>query len=108
MEKIPAMPETTLDAADVLDWNHLCNIAEHVEAPKNWNDGAKRFAYWFTSSGDVAAQNTMLTDLLLNATYKQSPEAAEEVIGAMCTSLGANREKLRGFAKQIGIKLKRS
>lgn len=102
------MPENTLDAADILDWGHLCEIAELVEAPKNWNDGAKRFAYRFTSSADVAAQNTMLTDLLLNATYKQSSETAEEVIRVMCSSLSADREKLREFAKQIGIKLKRS
>ena len=104
----PKMPESTLDAADILDWDYMCEISELVEYPKNWSDGAKRFAYRFTSCGDVEGQNTMLADLLFNATYKQSTEAAEEVIDALCKSLGADREKLRGFARQIGIKLKRS
>jgi hypothetical protein len=85
----------------------LCEIGELVEKPRTWSDGAKRFAYRFTSCGDVAGQNTMLADLLWNATYKQSQEATEEVINALCISLHADREKLRGFAKKLGIKLKR-
>lgn len=102
------MPESKLDAADVLDWDHMCRIAEFVERPRNWNDGAKRFAYLFTSCGNVTTQNTMLADLLMNATYKQSRETAEAVINAACSSLGADRKKLREFAGQIGIKLERS
>jgi hypothetical protein len=100
------MPENMLDAADILDWDYMCKISELVERPKNWSDGAKRFAYRFTSCGDVEGQNRMLADLLLNATYKQSVEAAEEVINALCISLRADREKLREFAKRLGIKLK--
>jgi len=105
--KSPEMPKSTLDAADILDWHYMCEIGELVERPKNWSDGAKRFAYLFTSCGDVEGQNTMLADLLLNATYKQSPEAAEEVINALCVSLHADRGKLREFAVRLGIKLKR-
>ena len=101
------MSENRLDAADVLDWDHMCGIAEFVQRPKNWEDGAKRFAYLFTSCGNVTAQNTMLADLLINATFKQSRETAEDVINAVCGSLGADRMKLREFARQIGIKLER-
>lgn len=101
------MPENALDAIDVLDWDHMCKIAEFVQHPLNWHDGAKRFAYRFISCGNVKTQNTMLADLLINATYKQSKETVEDVINAVCDSLGADREKLREFAKQIGIKPKR-
>lgn len=64
------MSENRLDAADVLDWDHMCGIAEFVQRPKN-------------------------------------RETAEDVINAVCGSLGADRMKLREFARQIGIKLER-
>lgn len=99
--------QAKLDAADILDWDYMCKIAEFVEKPKDWNDGAKRFAHRFTSVGGVEAQNTMLADLLGHATYLQSPEGAEEVIDALSKSLRADKEQLREFAKGIGIRLKR-
>jgi len=101
------MSENTPDAVDIFDWEYLRQIAELVERPRTWTDGAKRFAYWFTSTGDVAAQNKMLEDLLRNATYKQSPETCEEVITALCKSLQADRNKMREFARNLGIKLSR-
>jgi hypothetical protein len=96
-----------LDAADILDWDYMCQIGEFVEAPRNWNEGAKRFAHRFTSVASVEAQNTMLADLLRNATYLQSPETAEEIVATLSNSLHANEEQLREFAKTIGIKLKK-
>jgi hypothetical protein len=95
------------DAVDALDWDYLCQIGEFIEQPTNWKDGAKRFAHRFTSSSSVEEQNTMLSDLLHNATDLQSAEAAEEVINELCGSLHANKENLREFARVLGIKLKR-
>jgi hypothetical protein len=97
-----------LDAVDVLDWDYLCKISEFVERPRDWNNGGiQRFAHRFTSATDADAQNAMLSDLLNNATYLQSPETAEDIIDVLSKSLHAHKDKLREFAKGIGIRLKR-
>lgn len=95
-----------LDAEDILDWNYLCQIGELIEEPRTWSDGAKLFAYQFTSASSTEARNTMLQDLLLNATYKQSSETIRDVICALAKTLRANEEGLEDFARRIGIKFK--
>ena len=102
------MKKPCLDAGDVLNWDYLCEIAEWIEKPKDWKQGARHFAYRFTSTGDAAKQNVMLSDLLLNATANQSIEAAEDVIESLSTSLNTDMSLLREFAKQCGIKLKKA
>lgn len=101
------MAQGRSDAADVLNWDYLCEIAELVEKPRNWREGARRFAYRFTSTADIEAQNRMLTDLLINATANQSVDAAEDVVEALADSLGTPHTLLRDYAKQIGVRLKR-
>ena len=96
-----------LDASEILDWDYLCQIAEFVEAPRNWDDGVKRFAYSFTSTASKEARNTMLSDLLLNATYKQSTNTTGYIIDTLAKSLRINKLPLRQFARGIGIKVKR-
>jgi hypothetical protein len=103
MEKKPA-----LDASEILNWDYLCEIAEFVETPRNWNDGVKRFAYSFTSTASKDTRNTMLSDLLINATYKQSLMTTEYIIDTLAKSLHVNKLILREFASGVGIKQKRS
>jgi hypothetical protein len=103
MEKKPE-----LDASEVLDWNYLCEIAEFVETPKNWNEGVKRFAYSFTSTPSREARNTVLSDLLINAAFKQSTTTTEYIIETLAKSLHVNKLTLKEFASGVGIKVKRS
>jgi hypothetical protein len=81
-----------LGASEILEWDYLCQIAEFVEAPRNWDDGVKRFAC-------KEARNTMLSDLLLNATYKQSTNTTGYIIDTLAKSLRINKLTLRQFAR---------
>lgn len=103
------MEKQRLDAADVLNWDRLCEIAEYIESQdmRTFADGMKFFAYGFTSTADVQAQNRMLQDLLEKATYGHSRESNEDVIERLAAWLRSPQELLREFAEQNGIRLKR-
>ncbi len=51
------MTKQKLDAIDVVNWEYLCQIAEYVEHPRGWREGARRFAYRFRSTADTEKQN---------------------------------------------------
>ncbi len=97
-----------LDAADVLNWDYLVEIAEYVEgkAGTPWM-ALKGFAYAFTSTAKEEIRNQMLRDLLFNATCRGSKDDAEELVARLAYHLKSDHGLLRQFAKERGINLKK-
>lgn len=96
-------------ACDVLNWDVLAQIADNTrdQPAKTLIEGLAIFAYDFTSTADEDRRDTMLCEVLRNATDGQSPETAELIIERMATALKTECEKLREFAKENGVRLKR-
>ncbi len=96
------------DAVDVLNWDYLVKISDYVEVRGRSSDEALRgFAYAFTSTSDETVRNEMLRELLVNATANCSKQAAEEFVAWLSTALHSDVGKLRKFAKENGIRLKK-
>lgn len=104
-----AVSEERLHAVDILDWDYLCGIAENLEPGelRTWNQGLRYFADQFTSTGNVEQQDRLLRDLLRNSTAHSSVETAAIVVGALARDTHTDREQLRRFAKQRGIRQRR-
>lgn len=102
--------EETLDAADIFDWSYLVEIGVQLDLSeiRSFPDAIRMFAYSFTSAAKTEHQNQMLADWLRRATHLQSPETAEEVLAALAVHTKADLELLRRFARQNGVRLKRS
>ena len=103
------MTEPKKRAVDILDWEHLCHLAEYVEPSRvrRWDQALKVFAYAFTSTADADRQDQLLADLLRNATVHTSVASAEEVVAKLAGDTNSNVGSLREFAKQCGVRLKR-
>ena len=102
--------ELKIDAADIFDWDRLCEMAAYMELRevRTFMDAVRMFAYTFTSTHRVDDQNTLLADWIRNATHLQSRETAEEVLAALAEQAHGDLELLREFAKQNGVRLKRN
>jgi hypothetical protein len=103
------MTQPRIRAADVLDWDQLCRLAEYIEPSRirRWEQALRVFAYAFTSTADAHRQDQLLTDLLQNATVHTSVQAAEEVVSRLARDTNSDLSSLREFAKQRGVRLKR-
>jgi len=99
--------ETKLDAAEALNWEYLIQFGENDPGFFKSHKGLRQFAYDFTSNGNTAEQNSMLTELLKNATFGHSDGTNEETLKYVAKTLNSDLEKLRIFAKQRGIRLKK-
>lgn len=104
------MYEPKIDAADIFDWDYLCQIAAYAELyeVRTFIDAVRLFAYAFTSTGRADDQNALLADWIRNATHLQSRETAEAVLAALAGQAHGDLDLLREFAKQNGVRLKRS
>jgi hypothetical protein len=100
-------PDHPLRASDVLNWNYLVEIGEKPEgiAKKDLALGLKEFAYDFTSTASEDVRDQLLQDIIKNSTYNQSRETAEDVIRVLASRLQSDRNTLRKFARQIGVRL---
>jgi hypothetical protein len=97
-----------LRACEVLNWDYLVEISGRPEG--RTNDLAKAlagFAYDFTSVADEKIRDQMLIDFLKNGTDNVSRDSAEEFVKGVADRLRSDRELLRTFAKENGIRLKR-
>ncbi|MDA2913685.1 hypothetical protein MYX77_06960 [Acidobacteriia bacterium AH_259_A11_L15] len=99
------MTTRKLDAADVLNWEYLCEIAEYRELPeiKNLGQALRAFAYSFTSTASIENQNRMLADWLRNACARTPAEEAEEVVARLAYYLRSDRSLVRQLALENGI-----
>lgn len=104
------MGDPKIDAADIFDWDRLCQMAAYMELHevRTFTDALRMFAYAFTSTPRVGDQNAQLADWIRNATHLQSRETAEEVLAALAEQLHGDLGLLREFAKQNGVRLKRN
>ena len=97
-----------LRACDVLNWDYLAKIEARPEGDsRDLRQGFATFAYDFRSTSDEDARDTLLADVLRNATAGQSKETAEAVVARLATALQSDHQKLRQFAKENGVRLKR-
>ncbi|HKM91409.1 MAG TPA: hypothetical protein VJX29_12415 [Candidatus Acidoferrales bacterium] len=103
------MTEQKKRAADILDWEHLCRLAEYVEPSRvrRWEQALRVFAYAFTSTADVERQDQLLAELLQNATVHTSIASAEEVVAKLAKDTNSDVVLLREFARQCGVRLRR-
>jgi len=101
------MPDR-LNAVDVLNCEYLREIAyDHGLAyTTDFNRALEIFAHAFIQAGNVADQNTMLTQLLSDSTFGQSTDANEETVAYLANFLRTSPILLREFAKQEGIRLR--
>src|SRR5271169_6742005 len=96
-----------LRASDVLNWEYLVRIAEPPQGDADTlSEGLAGFAYNFTSTADEDSRDTLLTELMNNATAHQSKDTTEKILKLLAGGLRTDHEKLRQFAKDIGIALK--
>src|SRR5712692_1017844 len=95
-------------AADVLNWDYMCEIGENFEKITDFNSAVKQFAWNFTSTASVQEQNEMLESMLKRATFGHSNQANEDVIESLSVALKTDLEKLRSYAKACGVRLERS
>lgn len=99
-----------LDAVSVLNWDHLCKIAEPLDddlKAYTSEQAQKAFAYGFISTADDEIRNSMLVSILKNACTGMSAETNEEFVARLTTLFQCDLQLLRQFAKENGIKLKR-
>ena len=103
------MESEKIHAVDILDWDYLCGIAEHLEPGelRTWTQGIRYFADQFTSTGNVEQQDRLLRDLLRHSTAHSTVETAAIVVVALARDTHTDREQLRRFAKQRGIRQRR-
>jgi len=101
------MTENNLDAVDAVNWEYLCKIREKFDPPKSKQEIFENFAWELTSIPRKEHQTLFLAWWLQNATYLQSAETNEEVIATVASIFNSDLNKLREFAKQQGIRLKR-
>jgi len=96
-------------AADILDWERMCSLAEYVEPSRvrRWEEALKMFAYAFTSTADAERQDQLLGELLRNATVHTCVASAEEVVAKLAKDTNSDVVLLREFAKQCGVRLRR-
>lgn len=104
----PMAADETIHAAQVLNLPYLAEIARYIENPRNWPEALRVFAYGITTTESVEHQDRLLSELLLNSTRLQSAESNEETVATLARGTGSNVGLVRLFAKQIGVRLKRS
>lgn len=101
--------EKRLNAVDVLNWDYLVKIGEIVdESARDPEMAFKGFAYAFTSTASEENRNQMLLDILRNATRVSSVDTNEEFVAHVAARFKSDLSLLRRFAKENGIRLKRS
>ena len=59
------------------------------------------------STAEEDERDTLLADVMRDATSYQSTDTAEKVIERLATALRSDHQKLRQFAKENGVRLKR-
>ncbi len=98
--------EPPLRACEVLNWDYLGEIEEQpVGVTRDFQKAIRGFAYAFRSTADEDKRDGMLRDLLKNATANHSPQKAEDVVKTLALNLNSNRNDLRRFAKENGVRL---
>ena len=104
MKKPPNIP---LRACDVLNWDYLVEIGEKPEGEiRNvFVRALREFAYDFTSTKDEDVRDQLLRDVLKRGTDHVSRESAEELLKTIATHLHSDRNALRKFAKENGVRL---
>ncbi len=102
--------KTKIEAVDVLNWDYLAEIGEFFEPGHELTaaEAIRAFAYSFVSTASDEARDAMLTQILLNATRWSSAEKNEEYIVWLARMLKSDLGLLRSFARQVGVRLKRS
>ena len=101
--------EKEIEAIDVLNWDYLAEIGEFFEPGHELTAGEalRAFAYSFVSTASDEARDTMLTQILLNATRWSSAEKNEEYVAWLARMLKSDLGLLRSFAKHVGVRLRR-
>jgi hypothetical protein len=97
-----------LRACDVLNFDYLAKIADKSEEDAEvLDEGLATFAYNFTSTADEGNRDTLLANLMSNATAHQSKDTAEKIVELLARRLQTDHQKLREFGKENGVRLKR-
>ena len=73
---------------------------------KTLRNALAKLAYDLTQTGDEDLRDQQLNEFLHILTDNTSRESTEEAIRVLCTHLRCEREKMRQFAKENGIKLR--
>ena len=95
-----------LRASEVLNWDYLVQIGQKPQGrTTSLAMAITGFAYDFTSTTDEDIRDQMLKDFLQNATNGQSRETAEEIVKTLASQLQSDRNALRKFAKEGGVRL---
>ena len=102
-----AEPTPKLRACDVLNSDYLVKIAASAQGDSaDLSQGWAVFAYDFTSTADEDERDTLLADVMKNATASQSKDMAEEVVARLAVvALRSDHQKLRQFGKENGVRL---
>lgn len=103
-------PKNKQRACDVLNWDCLVELSQYSDpaATRDTTEIIGVFAYTITKTGDEDERDRILTNLLRNSTYGSRPDDNEIFLLFLAGRTKSELEPLRKFAKQVGVRLKRS
>jgi hypothetical protein len=102
-------PEETIRASDVIgDWDYLVQMADpDAHNAQTLGQALRIVANALVSTANEETRDGILLDPIKNATANQSVETTEEILQTLAVRLRLDHQKLRKFAKQNGIRIKR-
>jgi hypothetical protein len=104
-----SLPARKLHAYDVLNWDYLVELSCNYDpdAPRSLTAALAKLAYDLTQTGDEEIRSLELSEFLHALTDHTSTAAAEEMLACVAMHLRCELKKMREFAKENGVKLKR-
>jgi hypothetical protein len=99
-----------LDACDVLPWEYLVELSARYDpdiARQTLPDALAKLAYDLTQSGSEEIRTQQLKEFLHALTANTSTDSTEEMLECIAHHLRCDLKKVRQFARENGIKLKR-
>jgi hypothetical protein len=103
-------PLPRLRACDVLNWEYLVELSAKYDpdiARPTLLDALAKLAYDLTQSGSEDIRDQQLDEFLHRLTDNTSTDSTEQMLECMAGYLRCDPRKMRQFAKESGVKLKR-
>ncbi len=103
-------PPPKLRACDVLNWEYLVELSVRYDpdiARPTLLDALAKLAYDLTQSESEDIRDQQLNEFFHRLTDNTSTDSTEQVLECVARCLRCDPKKVRQFAKEKGVKLKR-
>ena len=105
-----SQPPPKLDACDALNWDYLTELSVSYDpdiARPTFSQALAKLAYDLTQTGNEDIRNQQFSEFLHALTDQTSTDSTEAVLDCLAKNLRCDIKKIRRFAKENGVKLKR-